>query len=148
MPTRPRGTWIRNTKRQLRLSTRKPASAGPAMAPRPTVLSPAPRALPRSCSGKMEVIRAIPLPWIMAAPTACRTVDIISITMFTEPPASAEPTTNMKNPTTYTCLRPIMSAKRPIGSSNTLMVRALAQHYPLAYGEVYIEVALYLGQGD
>ena len=68
-PTSPSGMFRKNTARQWMKSTTNPPMAGPATAPTPTVVIRSPMARPRSLGGNTEVIIAMPVPWVMAAPT-------------------------------------------------------------------------------
>ena len=62
------GTGMKNTARQSNTVIISPPKAGPTTAPAPMALMCAPRPLPRSFAGNREATKAIPIPWIMAAP--------------------------------------------------------------------------------
>ena len=68
-PRRPKGTLKKNTQRQSRAFTKNPPKAGPATAPVPTTVMIRPSALPLSWEGNMAVMMAMPVPWVIAAPT-------------------------------------------------------------------------------
>ena len=105
-------------------STRNPPTAGPAMAPVPTIVIIKPMALPRSFAGKAAMTIAMPVPWVMAAPQPWNILAAIKIVKLEEEPATAAPRTKTREPIIYTLLGPIRSDNRPMGSSKALMVRA------------------------
>ena len=100
--------------------------AGPATAPAPTTLRCRPRAFPRSAPENAEMIMAMPVPCVIAAPDPWITRDRIRTVMVVEEPASTAPKRKMTKPVTYTCLRPTMSERRPMGRSRALVARAYA----------------------
>ena len=67
----------KNTHRQPSAPTRRPPNAGPATPPVPTMLRCKPSALPRSAPGNAEIIMAIPVPCVIAAPTPWMILDRI-----------------------------------------------------------------------
>ena len=118
------GTVRKNTARQPKESTTKPPMAGPVTAPTPTVVMIKPIARPFSLAGKAAVMMAIPVPWVMAAPTPCRMREGNSISNVGDIPDIAAPKTITNVPAMKTLLRPIRSDSRPMGRSKALMVRA------------------------
>ena len=97
-PTRPKGMFRKNTARQCMKSTTAPPMAGPATAPTPTVVISNPMARPRSVGGKTDVIIAMPVPWVMAAPTPCRMRASSSVARLGASPAPAAPIIRMTLP--------------------------------------------------
>ena len=67
------GRVRKKTTRQPKASTTSPPIAGPAMAPTPTMVMNMPIARPFSLLGKTAVMMAMPVPWVIAAPTPCKT---------------------------------------------------------------------------
>ena len=92
------------------------------MLPAPTTVIEEPRACPRSLAGKAVTAMAMPVPWVMLPPTPCRILNTIRTLMLWAVLARTPPTMNIRNPMMYTRLRPIMSERRPMGRSSTLIV--------------------------
>ena len=67
------GSVRKKTTRQPKASTTTPPMAGPATAPTPTMVMNSPMARPFSLAGKAAMMMAMPVPWVMADPTPCRT---------------------------------------------------------------------------
>ncbi len=66
--------------------------------PVPTMVMNAPRALPRSSSGKAESAIAMPVPWVMLAPTPWTTLNRMRMRMLSDMLASKPPMANMTKP--------------------------------------------------
>ena len=135
------GTVRKNTARQPKESTTKPPMAGPVTAPTPTVVMIKPIARPFSLAGKAAVMMAIPVPWVMAAPTPCRMREGNSISNVGDIPDIAAPKTITNVPAMKTLLRPIRSDSRPMGRSKALMVRAYVITTHWIVGEIGLEFA-------
>ena len=76
--------------------------------------------MPRSSAGNTDVIIAMPVPCVMAAPTPCTALKAMSISMLCEPAASSAAPAKTAMPARYTVFRPIMSESRPIGRISAL----------------------------
>ena len=124
MVTTPMGTLAKKTDRQSKMLMSSPPMTGPPMAPTPTTLRWVPRALPRSDPGKAEITIAMPALCTMAEPTPWKTLEAINDPRLGDAPASPAATTKMIIPLVYTCFRPMMSPRRPMGRIKTLMARA------------------------
>ena len=72
MPTTPSGTRVQKMARQSIRSIKTPPSAGPAIAPAPTVETISPSPVPRFEGGNAAVMIAAPLAIVIAEPMACR----------------------------------------------------------------------------
>ena len=83
--------FIKKTYGQSKASTSKPPMAGPTTNPAPTTVMIRPIALPLSLGGKTDMTMAMPMPWVMAAPTPWRSRERISIIRVEEDPASPAP---------------------------------------------------------
>ena len=55
---------------------------GPSTPPVPTTLAWEPMPLPRSSAGNTDVTIAIPVPWVMAAPSPCTALNPIRAMML------------------------------------------------------------------
>ena len=73
--SKPKGTPRKKAARHPNTPTTAPHTIGPAIAPKPTVVIIIPMALPRSAAGKVVVTMAMPLAWIIAAPTPCNALN-------------------------------------------------------------------------
>ena len=120
----PTGTLAKKTERHSNALTSSPPMAGPAIAPAPTTLRWVPRALPRSVPGNDSITMAMPALWTMAEPTPWNILAAINEPRLGDTPASAAAMTKMTIPPMYTCFRPMMSPRRPMGKIRTLMTKA------------------------
>ena len=82
--------------------------------------------MPRSSFGNTEVIIAMPVPCVMAAPIPWTTRDSTSMKTLVEDAAKTDAPISSSKPAMYTCLRPTMSDSLPIGSSSALTVSVWA----------------------
>ena len=94
---------------------------GPAIAPEPTVVISEPIALPRSLAGNVVVTMAMPLAWIIAAPTPWSALKATMKRSVWDAPARTAAAMNITNPAAYTRLRPRMSDMRPTGNRSELV---------------------------
>ena len=100
VPTTPNGTRVQKIARQSIRSSRTPPSAGPAIAPAPTVETISPSPVPRFDGGNAAVMIAAPFAIVIAEPTACRTR--VPISSSNDPDIADNPvaTVSTMNPTT------------------------------------------------
>lgn len=95
----------------------------PRMPPPPATPVHTPIALPRSCSGKVEVMTASVIGMIMAALTPAATRAAIITPADGASPATTEATPKTVRPVTSAGLRPSRSPRAPSGSSSAARVR-------------------------
>ena len=120
--TRPKGRLAKKTALQLSQSTRTPPMVGPEVSPEPITAVYRPMDLPRSRSGKLEEMMAIPLPCIPATPRPCITFPTrITGNSVAVPPTTA-PAKLTPHPSRKTFFRPMISARRPTGMNMMAVV--------------------------
>ncbi len=121
--TAPRTTGSTNSQRQSATSTSRADRNMPTMPPPPATPVHTPIALPRSSSGKVEVMTARVIGMIIAALTPAATRAAIMIPADGASPARTLAAPKMTNPAISMGLRPRRSPMAPSGSSNAARAR-------------------------
>ena len=143
------GRFTRNTERHPNALTRNPPMTGPAIPPAPMTLMCVPMPLPRSSSGKTDVIIAMePVPWVIAAPVPWTMREATSMSIEDDEAANTDAPIRSKSPAMYTCLRPSMSDRPSHWQQEGAYGERLGYHDPLDGGQVCLEVSRDRREGD
>ena len=115
----PNGTLNQNTQcHEIAISA--PPSTGPITSPTAAIITFVPIASPSSFFGNASVTSAAEFAKRNAPPTPCTMRQRISCVPLPEKPAPSDAAEKRRNPSTYACLRPKRSERRPAVSTSTV----------------------------